>query len=69
MKITNAIKKLEKAGYAISEAAGSYIAEKDGSFINFFVNPGSDNCSKFTSDSKTSCAPTYGMTLKSAMGI
>ena len=69
MKLTNAIKKLKKAGYEISNNTGSYVAELNGAFISFFENgTGSGQCSKFTYDSQVSCSPTYGLSLKQAMG-
>jgi hypothetical protein len=67
MKLTNAIKKLEKAGWDIIGEKGVYTAIKSGSSISFSAQ-GSDECSRFTYDSDLSCAPTFGMTLKAAMG-
>lgn len=68
MKLSNAIKKLKSEGWDIISNKGTYIAAKSDSEISFFVNPGSDKCSRFTFDSSNSCAPTYGMSLKAAIG-
>ena len=51
----------------MKENNGSFHAEKAGTFISFFVNHGSDKTSKFTYEGSTSCAPTYGMSLKAAL--
>jgi len=67
MTTTAALAKLNKAGFKVSENKGSFHAEKAGTFISFFVNPGSDKTSKFTYEGSTSCAPTYGMSLKAAL--
>lgn len=68
MKLSKAIKKLETEGWDVISNKGTYIAAKNDSEISFFVNPGSDKCSRFTFDSSSSCAPTYGMSLKAAIG-
>lgn len=65
MKLSNAIKKLEKAGYEIKENTGSYVAILDIVTISFFAQ--ADECSKFTFDSDNQCAPTYGLSLTQAM--
>jgi hypothetical protein len=67
MTTTAALAKLNKAGFKVSENKGSFHAEKTGTFISFFVNTGSDKTSKFTYEGSTSCAPTYGMSLKAAL--
>jgi hypothetical protein len=65
MKLVNAIKKLEKAGYEITENMGSYFATFETVTISFSSQDGL--CSKFTFDSESSCAPTYGLNLTQAM--
>jgi hypothetical protein len=65
MKLSTAIKKLKAAGYKITENCGSFAAAKDSVSITFHANNGVT--SKFTYDSLSSCAPTFGMTLKAAM--
>ncbi len=68
MKLSTAIKRLEKAGYEVKGNLGSYDAMKGGVIISFFeTSENSDDCSRFTYDSTGSCAPTYGLTLKAAM--
>ncbi len=70
MKLSNAIKKLKKAGFEITGNIGSYIATKEGSEIRFFENGlGTDSCSKFTYSSETSCAPTYSLGLRQAISF
>lgn len=68
MKKTTALARLKKAGFKISGSGGAFVAQRDGEFITFFVNPGSDNTSRFTYKGSTSCAPTYGMSLSAALG-
>jgi hypothetical protein len=65
MKLANAIKKLEKAGYDITGKTGFYIATFKSITISFSAHAGT--CSKFTFDSESSCAPTYGLNLTQAM--
>ena len=65
MLLSNAIKKLEKAGYTLQGSENYHIASLNGVTITFTSREG--KCSKFTFDSKNSCSPTYGMTLKQAM--
>ncbi len=68
MKVSTAIKKLEKNGYTITSEKGTHIATKGNVWLRFFENgPGTDRCSKFTYSTVNSCAPTYGLTLKAAM--
>ena len=69
MTTTTAVSKLTKAGFEISETKGSFVAEKEGTFISFFVNPGSTTTSKFTYEGPNSCAPTYGMSLNGALAV
>ena len=67
MKLTNAIKKLEKAGFTLITNGSIYIASKedvDVSFVSFGETVKSNG---FTYESKTSSAPTFGMTLRSAI--
>ena len=69
MKLANAIKKLEKNGYEVSSELGSYIAQKGMVTISFFENQlGSGECGRFTYEHEKSCSPTYGLSLKSAIG-
>ena len=65
MKTANAVKKLKSAGYSVSESAGSFQASNGSVLISFFTQNG--NTKNFTFDSDSSCAPTYGLTLKAAM--
>ena len=65
MLLKNAIKKLENAGYTIISNFGSYVATLDSVTISFSAQ--GDKTSKFTYDSDSSCAPTYGLNLKQAM--
>ena len=65
MKLTNAIKKLEKAGYKIATNGSFYSAFLDGSEITFTAYEG--KTSKFCY-SHTSGCETFGLTLKAAMG-
>lgn len=68
MKLSTAIKRLEKSGYKVSGDLGVYIAVKGAAIISFYENGlGSDVCSKFTYDSDTMCSPAYNLNLKTAM--
>lgn len=68
MKISNAVKKLEKAGYIVTSNKTSYHAELEGVTITFHeTGIDSGNCSNFTYMSESSCASTIFSTLKSAM--
>lgn len=40
MKVTNAIKKLEKAGFKVTNDDGNFSAKKGNEFIEFFQNGG-----------------------------
>ncbi len=66
MKLANAIKKLETAGYKIATNGSFYSAYLDGTEITF-TSTGDGNTSKFSCEYPSSCSATYGMTLKSAM--
>lgn len=65
MKLTSAIAKLEKAGFKIVTNGNFYIAEKEGVTVNFISSEkGEVKSNGFSWESETSCAKTYGMTLK-----
>lgn len=67
MKLSNAIKKLENAGYVVKGDLGSFYATLNNVTLTFFSQ--NDICSKFTFNSESSCAPTFGLSLKQAMDI
>lgn len=66
MKLVNALKKLENAGYSINNNGTFYSAQLKTVTISFIANIKGE-CSKFTFNSTSSCAPTYGLSLKTAM--
>ncbi len=66
MLLTNAINKLEKAGYEVSGNLGSYVATAGSVTISFFATDGVTG--RFTYESLSSGAPTFGLNLKQALG-
>lgn len=70
MKLSTAIKTLEKAGFEIKSNSGSYFASRGQSQISFFENgANTGKTSKFTFDAKSQCAPTFGLSLKQAISF
>lgn len=67
MKLQNAIKRLEKAGFTLITNGSIYIASKKGVDVSFVSFGETVKSNGFTYESETSCAPTYGMTLNSAI--
>ena len=70
MKLSSAIKTLEKSGFSIQSEQGSYVAQKDGAIIEFFENgANSGKTSKFTFNDDAQCAATFGLSLKQAISF
>ncbi len=67
MKTQSAVRKLEKAGYVIKTNGSFYIAKNDEKIIEFIDRCGT--VSRFAAMDPTACAPTYGLSLKNAMGV
>ena len=65
MKLTNAIKKLEKAGYEITTNGNLYTAYNEGHEIIFCAF--NDEAKRFSSGTPSLGVCTYGLTLKKAM--
>lgn len=64
MKVTNAIAKLEKAGFNVLTNGAFHTAKKDDVIVDFVSSQkGEVKTTGFSYSSGTSCAPTYGMTL------
>ena len=66
MKLSNAINKLKKNGWAVDVSNGQLVGSRGGAWVQCSISP-DETCSKFTYNSESSCAPTYGLSLAQAI--
>jgi hypothetical protein len=63
MKASQAVAKLEKAGFSVVTNGTYYAAKNDSALVEFTATNGNVKANGFSYYSSTACAPSYGLKL------